>query len=341
MAQTSLITASLSLHPLSHPYDNAPLLRPLLSAATVPFASFGVAIQSSCYCKSKAGRSGRPRCLAMYSGAIPASAAATTHWLKAPYVAESVRILGTFIPVALAVFVSYELKIGFQKEILSAIFRSSIQLLFLGFALKFVFEGEKVLMCTFAIFFMVLVAGHTAGERAKELPNSHLVATLSLAVGAVGTLALMMLLRVFSFTPRYIIPTAGYVVGNSMSMVGGTLSRLHRDICLHQGQIEAALALGATPQQAIQRHVRRAVTQGMGPMVDSIKTAGLVSMPGSMTGMLMSGAPPLEAVQMQIQVLYMLLGASALSCLFSSFFGWRALFSKSYQLLFAELQVSS
>ncbi|XP_024534713.1 protein ALUMINUM SENSITIVE 3 [Selaginella moellendorffii] len=254
---------------------------------------------------------------------------------------ECRRLVGTFVPVALAVAVSHKLGIGFEGDILVSIFRSSIQLVGLGYALKFIFEGEKIYMCSFAILFMILVSGHTAGKRSKELPKSRMVATLSLAVGAAGTLALMLLLRVYEFKARYIVPTAGYVIGNSMSIVGTTLERLRHDIYVHQGQIELALALGATPAQAVHPYIRRAILQGMGPIVDSLKTVGLVSMPGSMTGMLMGGSSPLEAVQMQIQVLYMLLGASALSCLFACSLGWRVLFSKNFQLQFDDTRVLS
>ncbi|MCO5567678.1 hypothetical protein L7F22_021372 [Adiantum nelumboides] len=177
------------------------------------------------------------------------------------------------------------------------------------------------------------VAGYTAGERAKMLPKSQLVATLSLIVGCVGTLAAMLTVKAFPATPRFIIPTAGYVIGNSMSMVGGTLNRLYNDIRLNKGQIEAALALGASPYQSVHHHVESSIAQGMGPMVDAVKTAGLISLPGSMTGMLMGGSSPMEAVQMQMQVLYMVLGCAAVSCTISSFLGWQTMFSKTQQLL--------
>lgn len=243
------------------------------------------------------------------------------------------KLVSAFVPVTLAVYLSHSLKMGLAKDIQLAVFRSSAQLIITGFVLKFAFEGEGLLMSMCLVLFMVLIAGHTAGERAKMLPNSRLVATLSLIVGCVGILTLILMMKAFPMRPRFIIPTAGYVIGNSMSMVGGTLNRLYHDIRLHKGQIEAALALGASPYQAVHHHVQHAVAQGMGPMVDSLKTAGLISLPGSMTGMLMGGSSPLEAVQMQLQVLYMLLGCAAVSSTISSFLGWHMMFTKSQQLL--------
>eukprot|EP00249_Psilotum_nudum_P011327 c23102_g1_i3 orf=35-814(+) len=142
-----------------------------------------------------------------------------------------------FVPVAIAVVACHRLKMQVAKEMQNAVIRSTLQLIGLGFVLKIVFQGERILMSALAVSVMILIAGHTAGERAKELPNSHVVATLSLGIGTVGTLGLMLLLKAFPIRPRYIIPTAGYVAGSSMSMVGGTLNRLHHDIHLHRGQV--------------------------------------------------------------------------------------------------------
>eukprot|EP00250_Pteridium_aquilinum_P013325 c21274_g1_i1 orf=410-1153(-) len=242
------------------------------------------------------------------------------------------KLLGAFVPITLAMYLSHSLKMGLAKDIQVAVFRSSAQLVIIGLVLKLAFDGEGLLISSCLVLFMVIIAGYTAGERAKMLPKSKLVATISLIVGCLGPISLVLMMRVFPMKPRFIIPTAGYVIGNSMSMVGGTLNRLYNDIKLHKGQVEAALALGASPYQAVHHYVEHSVAQGMGPMVDSIKTAGLISLPGSMTGMLMGGSSPLEAVQMQLQVLYMVLGCASVSCTISSFLGWQMMFTKSQQL---------
>ncbi|KAH7284179.1 hypothetical protein KP509_34G042600 [Ceratopteris richardii] len=179
----------------------------------------------------------------------------------------------------------------------------------------------------------VFVAGRTAGDRVKLLPRSHLVATSALVIGTLSVLGMMILLQAAPITPRYIIPTAGYIIGNSMSMVGSTMQELREGILRHKGQIEAALALGATPTQAVKSYIQRAVVQGMTPWIDSIKSAGLITIPGSMTGMLMVNMRPMTAVRIQVQLLYMLLGAAALSCAISSYLGSTFLFSDHDQLV--------
>lgn len=245
-------------------------------------------------------------------------------------------LLSSFVPVGVAILGCKSLGLGAEKEIAVAVSRSSVQLAILAFVLKFVFEGEKVIASILAVSFMVLVAGRTAGERVQGLPKSHLIATCALACGTLSVLGVMNFLQASPISPRYIIPTAGYVIGNSMSMVGATMQGLRKDIVHHKGQIEAALALGATPRQAVQSYIRHAVSQGMAPWIDSIKTAGLITIPGSMTGMLMVNMRPMEVVRIQVQLLYMLLGAAALSSAISSYLGYRVLFTKNVQLAVEE-----
>jgi putative ABC transport system permease protein len=97
-------------------------------------------------------------------------------------------------------------------------------------------------------------------------------------------------------------------------------------------QVEAALALGATPRQASIGQLRRALGTGMSPVIDNAKTIGLVSLPGAMTGLIMGGASPLEAVQLQIVVMYMLIGAATFSGLTATYLSQPKFFTPAYQL---------
>jgi len=95
--------------------------------------------------------------------------------------------------------------------------------------------------------------------------------------------------------------------------------------------------LGATKRQAANQQMRRALTTGMTPIVDNTKTVGLISLPGAMTGMILAGAAPLEAVQLQIIVMYMLMGAAAFSGLTATFLTYRQFFTPAHQLIASAL----
>jgi len=138
---------------------------------------------------------------------------------------------------------------------------------------------------------------------------------------------------VFTFTAQQIIPIAGMVIGNSMNVCSLVMRRMHEEIKARQLQIETALALGATRQQAVRPHLKTALQSGMMPIVDSTKTVGLIQLPGAMTGMILAGASPLQAVQLQMIVMYMLIGAAALTGLAASWLSYRQFFTANHQLV--------
>lgn len=92
------------------------------------------------------------------------------------------------------------------------------------------------------------------------------------------------------------------------------------------------MALGATPRQATLQQVKRSLIIALSPVVDNAKTVGLISLPGAMTGLIMGGASPLEAIQLQIVVMNMLMGASTVSSFMSTYLCWPVFFTKAYQL---------
>ncbi|KAJ6914687.1 hypothetical protein NC651_016840 [Populus alba x Populus x berolinensis] len=234
--------------------------------------------------------------------------------------------------VLMAVILSYMQKLGLEGEMVYSIIRSFLQLSVIGFVLQFIFNQDHAVWIILAYLFMVSVAGYTAGQRARQVPRGKLVAGASILVGTAVTLVLLVVLNVFPFTPRYIIPVAGMMVGNAMTVTGVTMKRLRDDIKVQMNLVETALALGATPRQATLQQVKRALIIALSPVLDNAKTVGLISLPGAMTGLIMGGASPLEAIQLQIVVMNMLIGASTVSSIMSTYLCWPAFFTAAYQL---------
>lgn len=234
--------------------------------------------------------------------------------------------------VGLAVMLSYIQKLGLEREMIYSIFRAFLQLSIIGFVLQFIFSQTNTGWIVLAYLFMVSIAGYTAGERAKHVPRGKYVAGASILAGTSVTMLMLILLNVFPFTPQYIIPVAGMMVGNSMTTTGVTMKRLRDDIKVQMNLVETALALGASPRQATVEQVKRSLVIALSPVMDNAKTVGLISLPGAMTGMIMGGASPLEAIQLQIVVMNMLLGASTVSCIISTYLSWPNFFTKTYQL---------
>ncbi|GMN39046.1 hypothetical protein TIFTF001_008279 [Ficus carica] len=236
------------------------------------------------------------------------------------------------VVVLLAVVLSFMQKLGLEGEMIYSIFRAFLQLSIIGFVLEFIFSQENVVWILLAYLFMVSVAGYTAGQRAKHVPRGKVVAGVSILAGTSITMLFLVVLKVFPFTPRYIIPVSGMMVGNAMTVTGVTMKRLRDDIRTQINLVETALALGATPRQATLQQVKRALVISLSPVIDNAKTVGLISLPGAMTGLIMGGASPLEAIQLQIIVMNFLIGASTFSSILSTYLCWPGFFTKAYQL---------
>ncbi|KAL6624336.1 hypothetical protein ACP70R_031657 [Stipagrostis hirtigluma subsp. patula] len=234
--------------------------------------------------------------------------------------------------VAMAVALSFTQRLGLEGEMLYAIARSFLQLSVIGFVLQFIFTQKNALWILLAYLFMVTVAGYTAGQRAKHVPRGKYIAGVSILVGTAVTMFLLVVLNVFPFTPRYIIPVAGMMVGNAMTVTGVTMKKLREDVKIQRNLVETALALGATPRQATLQQVKRSLVIALSPVIDNAKTVGLIALPGAMTGLIMGGASPLEAIQLQIVVMNMLMGASTVSSILSTYLCWPAFFTKAFQL---------
>jgi len=250
-----------------------------------------------------------------------------------PVMTELTRVLASLTLVILAALISRWQTLDLEKQMLVAVVRAFIQLTLIGYALTYIFDVDNPLVVLLIISIMILIAGYTSGKRAEGVPHARPVALASISLGAALTLGLLVGLNVFEFTAQQIIPIAGMVIGNSMNVCSLVMRRIKEEINGRSLEIETALALGATKRQASDRYLKTALQSGMMPIIDSTKTVGLIQLPGAMTGMILAGAAPLEAVQLQMIVMYMLIGAAAFTGLGATFLSYRQFFTAEHQLL--------
>jgi len=139
-------------------------------------------------------------------------------------------------------------------------------------------------------------------------------------------------LGVFEAKPRFLVPVGGMVIGNAMTAAAVSLNRLGDEMRSAAPRIEATLALGATASQAALPVVRSSLRSGMISLVDSTKTTGIIFFPGTMVGMLLAGADPVDAVRLQLVLLWTLLGSVAIAALISTSLAYRNFFTPAHQL---------
>ena len=242
------------------------------------------------------------------------------------------EVAATLALVAVAAAVSLWRRADLEQDIGLAVLRSFLQLTAIGFVIQAIFDSDSLWLVAALLAVMVGFGAFTARSRARGVPRALVPLLLALSAAAVATLGLVVGLGVFEAEPRYLVPVGGMVIGNAMTAAAVSLDRLSDEVRSSAGAIEATLSLGATARQASAGLVTRSLRSGMIPLVDSTKTTGVVFFPGTMVGMLLAGADPVDAVRLQLILLWSLLGSVALSSVIAVSLAQSRFFTPAHQL---------
>ena len=251
-------------------------------------------------------------------------------------ISEQLGTLGsallTLSLVAVAVAISRYQKLDLEKDIGIAVVRSFIQLTAIGFVISLIFSLKNLTYVMVLLAGMVLFASWTSSRRGKGITRAFTVSAVGIGIATTDTLGVLLTLQIVPPTARYLIPLGGMVIGNSMNTASLILSRIRDDVYAQRLNIEAALALGATSRQAISPILKTSLKSAMIPLIDATKTTGIIFLPGAMVGMIIAGADPLEAVRLQVVVLYMLLGSVSIAAIVVGLLSYRSFFTPRHQL---------
>ncbi|OBJ86825.1 iron export ABC transporter permease subunit FetB, partial [Mycobacterium sp. 1245852.3] len=218
----------------------------------------------------------------------------------------------SLILVAFAAGISLWRRLGLERQLLWAAVRALVQLLLVGGALTLLFEPGRSLWWSWAwVAGMVAYAGDVARRRAPEVPRFAPLAVAAFAGAAVVTLGVIFGLRVFPLQGRTLVPVAGMMIGNSMTAMVLVARRLVDELRDKRDEVEARLALGQPCGQAASPYLRIALRSAISPQIETTKATGLVFLPGAMTGLILAGVPPLQAVLVQAVVMFLILGSVA------------------------------
>lgn len=225
-----------------------------------------------------------------------------------------------------------------EKEILVATLRMTLQLVLAGYILEYIFKHRHPVFTLGFITIMEVFAIFNTFKRVKMKIGSSLkrVIAISIAFGSLASLIyfLFIVVRISPwYDPRYFIPIAGMIVGNSMTGVALGVNRLVEGIHSQKGTIEAALMLGATPKTAVTHIVNQAFDAAILPTINNMVGMGIVSLPGMMTGQILSGTSPLTAIRYQVAIMLGISGSVALTVILFLTLGIRTFFNERSQLL--------
>jgi putative ABC transport system permease protein len=245
--------------------------------------------------------------------------------------------LASLLVLALALL-SLKLALGIGRRLLISTVRTVVQLSLLGLVLKFLFVQSHPLLIAALALFMLMVAGYEVMARQQR----RFIGVWGMGVGTLSmfissfSVTLITLAAIIQAEPwysvQYTIPLLGMLLGNTMSGIAIALDNLTQNAWQQQREIEARLMLGHTWEQAIREIRRTALRSGLIPIINAMAAAGVVSLPGMMTGQILAGSPPFEAAKYQILIMLLIAAGTGFGASAAVWIGSRRLFDERERL---------
>ena len=231
----------------------------------------------------------------------------------------------------MSIGLAHLLKAGQSKDLFWSGLRMFIQLLVVGYVLHLIFALKTALPVLLILIVMIGFAVQTIGARVKtKMPHFYRVVGTAILFGCGGMTFFFCSLVIGLepwYDPRYLIPLAGMIIGNSMTGASLAVERLAAEFRERRDEIETGLCLGGSIQVVSETAVSSAFRAALIPSVNAMAAMGLVFLPGMMTGQILSGTEPLIAVKYQIAIMCVITGSVSLTTFFILKLGYRAYFT--------------
>lgn len=236
------------------------------------------------------------------------------------------------------IIVSYKEKLHITKDLLVSTIRAVTQLVILGYLLHFIFNiNQKWILIVFVLIIIINAAWNTLGRASTVMHHVFLISLISIFIGVSLPLLGVVLTGAIEFKPNEIIPVSGMLASNSLIAINLAYQNLDREFVKEMSQIESKLTLGANPKLASKDTIRQSIKTAIVPTIDSVKTYGIVSIPGMMTGLIIGGVAPLDAVKFQLMVVFIHTTATIMSALLATYLSYKQFFNHRDQLIGREM----
>jgi putative ABC transport system permease protein len=221
-------------------------------------------------------------------------------------------LAASLVLVVVVVAVSRWRRLDLGRDVVVACALALVQLLLVGVGLGLVVGDRRPLWPSWIwVAAMLVYAAWVTSRRAPEVPGLFRLALVALTAALGVSLAVVFGLGIFHLTSRTLVPTAGLIVGNALTSTVVVARRAVEDLRDKRPEVEARLALGLPAEQAARPHIRSALRTALSPQIERTRAVGLVALPGAMTGLLLAGVDPIDAVAVQAVVMYLVLGSAA------------------------------
>ncbi len=232
---------------------------------------------------------------------------------------------------AVVLGLSYVRELGLARELGGAFVRGFVQVLAMGALIGVLFS----IPLSFSGVVLAGMVGYAAWEsrrRGDGVPRAFRVSLTAIALGSSVVIVTMTAAGAIESTVRNLVPVGGMIIANAMKTNSLALDRFKSEVESNRDEIEALLAIGVPARAAVAEHVTESVRASLIPVVDAMRTLGLVYIPGMMAGMILGGANPIYAAEYQFVIMAMIFAAGGLTSMTNSLLVGRYAFTEAAQL---------
>ncbi|HCZ1887332.1 TPA: iron export ABC transporter permease subunit FetB [Staphylococcus aureus] len=248
----------------------------------------------------------------------------------------------TALLLVIPIIISYKEGLHIIKDLIVATLRAVVQLIILGFLLHYIFKINDKWLLVLCVFVIIVNASwNTISRSSPVMHHVFLVSFVAIFVGTALPLAGTIVTGAIQFTANEVIPIGGMLANNGLIAINLAYQNLDRTFVQDGTNIESKLSLAATPKLASKGAIRESIRLAIVPTIDSVKTYGLVSIPGMMTGLIIGGVPPLQAIKFQLLVVFIHTTATIMSALIATYLSYGQFFNARHQLVARNTDVKS
>ncbi|HDE5118239.1 TPA: iron export ABC transporter permease subunit FetB [Staphylococcus aureus] len=248
----------------------------------------------------------------------------------------------TALLLVIPIIISYKEGLHIIKDLIVATLRAVVQLIILGFLLHYIFKINDKWLLVLCVFVIIVNASwNTISRSSPVMHHVFLISFVAIFVGTALPLAGTIATGAIQFTANEVIPIGGMLANNGLIAINLAYQNLDRAFVQDGTNIESKLSLAATPKLASKGAIRESIRLAIVPTIDSVKTYGLMSIPGMMTGLIIGGVPPLQAIKFQLLVVFIHTTATIMSALIATYLSYGQFFNARHQLVARNTDVKS
>lgn len=248
----------------------------------------------------------------------------------------------TALLLVIPIIISYKEGLHIIKDLIVATLRAIVQLIILGFLLHYIFKiNDKWLLILCVLVIIINASWNTISRASPVMHHVFWISFLAIFIGTALPLAGTIATGAIQFTANEVIPIGGMLANNGLIAINLAYQNLDRAFVQDGTNIESKLSLAATPKLASKGAIRESIRLAIVPTIDSVKTYGLVSIPGMMIGLIIGGVPPLQAIKFQLLVVFIHTTATIMSALIATYLSYGQFFNARHQLVARNTDVKS